>query len=262
MFLRKHMDSQGFILLGVLTNFNRIRSLTQDLEIIRMACSQSSEIEFGTGPDGLDRVRKRDEWQRWVLNLEERDPTARNDGPVELRPGNTYVPPAFQAPYGYNIRQVESARLAPANSRMDDIPFPMQHDLPGPSYPVRPTAGASLDTSSTPKPLSAAVAEFSPQKPGPIRRSLSTENEVTNGLTNGGTNGAANGVSRPEELGDLQTANLVLIFKNPGPSDRQSQGQLSISNGSPESKVAPGESNKLDKRPAIPLINGSVPADA
>ena len=253
MFLRKHMDSQGYILLGVLTNFNRIRSLTQDLEIIRMACSQSTEIEFGTGPDGLDRVRKQQGWQTWVLDIKDRDPTARNDGPAELRPVQLFQPPTYPASYGYNLRQVESARLAPTNSRTDDVPFLMQNDLPGPSFPVKPPAGASFEASATPTPLSAAVPEFNPQKPITTRQPLPSENKAPNGLING--------VPTKDELAELQTANLVLIFKKPGASSAQTPTPKKLSNGTAETNMTPGEVAKLDRRPAIPLINGVGPND-
>ena len=248
LFLRKHMDSQGYVLLGVLTNFNRIRSLTQDLEIIRMACSQSSQIEFGTGPDGLDRVRKRHEWQPWILDMKDRDPTARNDGPAELQPVQIFQPPTYSASYGYNVRQVESARLAPANSRMDDVPFPMQNDLPGPSFPLRLAVGATFDAPATPTPLSAAVPEFNPQTSTTTRQLLLSESKTPNGLSKG--------VPAKDDLADLQTANLILLFKKPGASGAQTPAPKSLPNGVAESKPVLGEFTKLDRRPAIPLFGG------
>ena len=46
MFLRKHMDSQGFVFLTVLMNFNRIKLLTTDVELVRYVCRMSTEMEF------------------------------------------------------------------------------------------------------------------------------------------------------------------------------------------------------------------------
>lgn len=91
MFLRKHMDSQGYVFLKVIADFNRIKSLTQDMELIRYVCYQSRTIEYRVGADGKDRLRRRDGWDRWTLAVAERDPSAQNDGPTEL-----YVPPVPQ----------------------------------------------------------------------------------------------------------------------------------------------------------------------
>ena len=254
MFLRKHMDSQGYILLGVLTNFNRIRSLTQDLDIIRMACNQSPEIEFGTGPDGMDRVRKRHGWQSWVLSMEERDHTAKNDGPSELHPVQLFqLPPMYPPPYPYGIRQAESARLAPLNSHMDDVPFPMQHDLPGPSYPMGPSAGASYDHSATPTPLSAAVPEFSPQKPPSVRQPPLPKNKAPNG--------PPNSTPSKEESEDQPIENLKILFRKPDASTAPAVASSGLANDK-ERKTLQGESPKIDRRPAIPLINGSTMKDA
>ena len=84
MFLRKHMDSQGFVFLSVISDFNRIRQLTTDLEIIRSVCYQSQNIEYKIGADGRDRLRRRDGWETWILPLKDRDRSVQNDGPTEL----------------------------------------------------------------------------------------------------------------------------------------------------------------------------------
>lgn len=88
MFLRKHMDSKGFVFLSFISDFNRIKNLTTDLELIKLVCYQSRAIEFRVGHDGKDRLRARDNWQQWVLPVDERDLSAQNEGPEEL-----YNPP-------------------------------------------------------------------------------------------------------------------------------------------------------------------------
>lgn len=96
MFLRKHMDSKGFVFLNFISDFNRVKHLTVDVELIKLVCYQSRIIEFRIGHDGKDRLRARENWQQWVLPIEERDPSAQNEGPEEL-----YNPP-IPHPYGFD----------------------------------------------------------------------------------------------------------------------------------------------------------------
>lgn len=87
-FLRKHMDSKGFVFLSVIAEFNRIKHLTKDLDLIKSVCYHSPEIEWRVGADGKDRLRRKTDWERWVLNMAERDPSAQNDGQEKL-----HIPP-------------------------------------------------------------------------------------------------------------------------------------------------------------------------
>ncbi|KAL1992367.1 hypothetical protein VTN49DRAFT_4399 [Thermomyces lanuginosus] len=88
MFLRRHMDSQGFVPLTFIANFKRIKNLTEDLDLIRHCCHQARNVEHQLGADGVDRVRPREKWQQWVLPMDQRDPSARHDSPpaVESQP--------------------------------------------------------------------------------------------------------------------------------------------------------------------------------
>lgn len=108
MYLRKHMDSQGFVFLSVLAKFNRIRQLTQDLELIRYVCLQSPQIEYRTGPDGFDRLRKREGWQQWILAMEDRDPSVQNDGPSQMQQPYIQQQISHDAAYGFDNRQLAS----------------------------------------------------------------------------------------------------------------------------------------------------------
>ena len=83
-FLRKHMDSQGFVLLTFIADFKRLKSMTHDLELIKYVCQQSPTIEHRIGPDGVDRLRAAKGWEQWVLPKEDRDATAQHDGPESL----------------------------------------------------------------------------------------------------------------------------------------------------------------------------------
>jgi la-related protein 1 len=84
MYLRRRMDSQGFVSLEFIAGFNRIKHLSTDLELIKLVCQQSSVVQYRTGEDGQDRLRRRDGWEQWVLNMAERDTVAQNEGPKEL----------------------------------------------------------------------------------------------------------------------------------------------------------------------------------
>jgi la-related protein 1 len=80
-FLRKHMDSQGFVFLHFIANFKRVQALTTDPELLRHACHESRIIDIIQGEDGLDRLRRQEGWEKWVLAMEDRDETVRNAGP-------------------------------------------------------------------------------------------------------------------------------------------------------------------------------------
>lgn len=80
MFLRKHMDSQGFVFLSVIADFNRVKQLTTDIELLKYVCYNAPSIDFRVGVDGRERIRRREGWEQWVLSMSERDPSAQNDG--------------------------------------------------------------------------------------------------------------------------------------------------------------------------------------
>lgn len=85
MYLRKQMDSQGFVYLETIANFHRIKQLSTDIELIKLVCQQSAVVEYRTGEDGQDRLRRREKWDQWVLSMADRDAKAQNEGPKELR---------------------------------------------------------------------------------------------------------------------------------------------------------------------------------
>lgn len=88
MYLRKHMDSQGFVRLAFIASFKRIKNLTEDYELLRHSSRQLKNADYQFSEDGQDRVRPRDKWEQWVLPLDQRDPSAQNDGymPAQFHP--------------------------------------------------------------------------------------------------------------------------------------------------------------------------------
>ena len=139
MFLRKHMDSKGFVYLSFIADFNRIKHLTTDMELIKMVCYQSNIIDFRIGQDGKERVRRGEGWEQWVLEIPQRDASAQNDGPDELHN------PPYPQPNGLNksafTRFPDMPALSPtgATSMTNDIPFPTMNGV-HPGGPQTPSA--------------------------------------------------------------------------------------------------------------------------
>ncbi|CAO3687278.1 unnamed protein product [Umbelopsis ramanniana] len=61
-FLRKQMNDQGYVDIALLANFNRIKNLTIDMDLIKEALAQSELVEVLD-----DKVRKREGWDFWLL---------------------------------------------------------------------------------------------------------------------------------------------------------------------------------------------------
>ena len=71
-FLRGHMDPrEGWVPIQLIASFNRLRSLTKDVNLVVEALRLSPELEVRNG-----MVRKRHDWQRWLL------PQAQLGGPT------------------------------------------------------------------------------------------------------------------------------------------------------------------------------------
>lgn len=75
------MDSQGFVSLKLIADFSRMKQLSADFDFIRDSAAQSIEFELSSGSDGIVKIRKREGWDKFVLKIDERHPSAQNDGP-------------------------------------------------------------------------------------------------------------------------------------------------------------------------------------
>ncbi|KAG1180245.1 hypothetical protein G6F70_000632 [Rhizopus microsporus] len=62
LYLRKQMDSNGFVDLSFVANFNRVKGLTTDLDLIREALDNSQVVERKG-----DKIRKREGWEPWIM---------------------------------------------------------------------------------------------------------------------------------------------------------------------------------------------------
>ena len=89
------MDSQGWVPLSVIAGFKRIKSLIEDSQVVdtlRYVCQQIRTIEYLPGGEaGEDRLRRRDNWQDFVLPMTERLASAQNDGPQIRQPSVTQL---------------------------------------------------------------------------------------------------------------------------------------------------------------------------
>lgn len=63
-FLRKHMNEEGWVPIQVIAGFRRIISLTTDQSLICDAISQSSKLELD--PQNIS-LRLKHDWHRWIL---------------------------------------------------------------------------------------------------------------------------------------------------------------------------------------------------
>jgi la-related protein 1 len=240
MYLRKQMDSQGFVFLNTIAGFNRIKHLTTDLEMIKLVCHQSKNIEVRTGNDRKDRLRLRKGWEQWVLPMAQRDPLAQNDGPED-----SYHPP---------------------------IPQPRDFEPNGGSgYPEMSAASPSDPIAFGNQGLYPAVDGFHPGAPQHF--TMQPSESATNGSSVEGVNGSAisNGhpvdtltkavSSEPDSFSDEQVESLTVIVR------KQDQSQSpalppsitrTFSNGSLDSRSAESdEPRKLAGRQASAMANGN-----
>lgn len=144
MFLRRQMDSQGFVALNVIASFKRVKSLTEDFELLRHVSRQLRYVEYQTGEDGIDRLRPRERWAQWVLPYDQRDTAAQHEGvrPAQLAKNDENVP------FNNHVDAPTNGSLHPASRQF----------IPN---------GTSANNSQT---LSSAAPEFLP----------SAQNEISN----------------------------------------------------------------------------------
>lgn len=138
------MDSQGFVPLSFIAGFKRIKSLTEDFEVLRHVGRQLRNVEHQAGEDGVDRLRPREKWEQWVFPMDQRDPSAQNEGPP---------PPRNES--------------SPAHNHVDGAAVNgVSHHQSLPNGTSEPRVSKT--------PLSSTAPEFSPSKP------LTPQNEVMN----------------------------------------------------------------------------------
>lgn len=159
-FLRQHMDSQGFVPLHFITGFKRMRDLSGDLGLIRAVCEESNEIDFVVGEDdGSERLRRRISWETFVLPYEDRDKIARNEGPAKF----SFKSRAYHLGHQYNGMHMMPYGMAspPVYPGHGEPPFQQFPDEQHHGMPANMMNGNGASTQ-----LSAEVPDFSPSGAG------------------------------------------------------------------------------------------------
>ncbi len=248
MFLRKHMDSQGFAFLNLVMGFNRIRQLTSDVELIRYVCRMSQVIEIQTGMDGIDRVRKAEGWQQWVLNLDERDPTVRNETPVVMQQPPMYDP--FRTQGGAPVLSPRSSGT-PGQTRVGLVGTQTMNGitpLSPPSVPEAMQNGYVSNGQISQTPLSAAVPDFTPGLQMLNGTALSTLEPPLGSPKN--------------TFSDEQVESLMIVIRKPHSSTTSSRppfpsaASRTFSNGSIDSNTISDGLTGLQDKPQGTSVNG------
>lgn len=227
------MDSQGFVLLSFIAGFKRIKSLTEDMDMLRLVCRQLKGVEYRPGEDGADRLRKREKWEQWILAMESRDPSAQNEGPPPL----ILSSPAHDG----NSDDLNSTHLE------THVPYGngSLHEISGNVIPSNYSAsnGTSFETRGRRSVLSSSAPEFSP-----AYIPVTAQNENAN---------VGKPIDNENTFPDEQIENLVIVVRKPGiSSPAQSPFLLpssrSFSSGSVDGYKAAGGTVSTDKRPSRP----------
>jgi la-related protein 1 len=174
-YLRRHMDSQGFVSLHFVFSFKRLRVMTEDITLLRLACEDSTEIDYAVADDGTELLRRRDGWQSFVLPIGERDEMARREGHPQVTFKNRH--------YSFANGQFNAAAHMPYGTPM------YHHD---PSLQHFPPHDVNGDASAGASQLSATVPDFSPSGTVPlVGPDGQTQVTSVEALTNGHSQDAA-----------------------------------------------------------------------
>ncbi|KAJ5951207.1 Winged helix-turn-helix transcription repressor DNA-binding [Penicillium vulpinum] len=188
MFLRKQMDSQGFVPLNVLASFKRVKSLTEDFELLRHVSRQLRSVECQTGEDGIDRLRPRDKWQQWVLPVDQREPAAQHDGaapagktdentPVYNQPENVINGSAPQFVPNGVAHDVKTSLSSTAPEFMPSLLPTAVNEIANVGYPWNPPVSPDDSTTSFFSSSSSFPVDYSFIDPSSSARGLDSQSE-------------------------------------------------------------------------------------
>jgi la-related protein 1 len=246
MFLRKHMDSKGFVFLAVIADFNRIKQLTTDMELIKLVCYQSRNIEFRVGVDGKDRLRRKEGWEQWVLSVDERDASAQNDGPEELHHPPVPHPQGFESQLLPRYSGVSAASPTSPGTVSNDIAYQPVNG----TYSVAPVTESATNESVLDGTASSVLAQphledTIPPYHGPMPAT-----------------GPVNG--EEDSFSDEQVESLSVIVRKQEPAQQlvsfHPAASRTFSNGSIDSRNIDDELHKFDSLQANMQVNGNGPS--
>ncbi|KAI9051014.1 hypothetical protein LZ554_005122 [Drepanopeziza brunnea f. sp. 'monogermtubi'] len=235
-FLRKHMDSQGFVFLAFIAGFKRIQALTHEFELLRFACHESEIIELVRGDDGHDRLRRREGWEKFVVPMDERDESVRNAGPSSVQ-HRSPQPPNSQ--HTGSMGMPNQHIMSPGAFSPNGTEASLRYQQNG-AGPVSNGNGSAYYPET---PLSAAVPDFAP------------------GLLS--LSGLQDPLEAATTFNDEEVAKLTLVFKTPkGSEDSKPKSPFNgapartFSNGSIDGRSIVEELCD-DQRQGRTLTNGS-----
>ncbi|CAI7627521.1 unnamed protein product [Penicillium bialowiezense] len=192
MFLRKQMDSQGFVPLHVLASFKRVKSLTEDFELLRHVSRQLRTVEYQTGEDGVDRLRPRERWQQWVLPLEQREPAAQHDGAAptgktdENTPiNNTHTESAINgsAPQFVPNGNAKTSLSSTAPEFMPSLPPTAASEITNVGYPMEsPISPEDYPASYAPFPWDHSIVDNHPARRISLQPELPLPSDLEKGV--------------------------------------------------------------------------------
>ncbi|KAI1807355.1 hypothetical protein F4811DRAFT_13743 [Daldinia bambusicola] len=216
-YLRKCMDSQGFVPLNVIASFKRMQEIA-DYQIIRIACDTSPHIEIIITDDGHEKVRRRENWEQWVLEMGSRFSHAQNDGPKGYRPYNgqmLYWPQVL--PYGGEVPPI----FSPTGAEAHFAAYMYGNGVTSPT-----SNGINGHTRPSDSQLSATVPEFSPTA-NLAMGTVSQQGEAQSTSSgNGPVSDNTDGKTTAPPLGE-QASSLPN-----GSHEQESQGQVGLGDNS------------------------------
>ena len=202
------MDSQGFVSLAFLAQFQRMKGLSNDnFDLVKTVAYESPGFEVRTGLDGHLRIRKPQVWESFVLKMGDRDASAQNDGPPAYEPAPSYQNAGAESVYmrsSYPAFPGEASSQAFRPASFPSFDSPLQSP-PAVGYTNGPASSPrNLSVSSKPQTPSTPQAHGPSVRPPYSDRANSAEEE-------------------PDAFPNEQIENLSLLSrsKEEGPSSRQ-----------------------------------------
>ena len=241
LFLRKHMDSQGLVLLSLIAGFKKINQLTTDLDMVKRACLDSRQLAVFVGSDGKDRVRREKGWEQWVVPKEDRDASAQNDGPAQLFEASMPTPQPYNVPTHFQL----PATAPPFSPEAipNEVAFPTTNGA-NPSGATSPTAvGTGSDEG----------ANQSNKSPDVLK---ATMNGIDSAMAASET---SNHVPEPDAYPNDKVSGLkVMVNKSKTPHQPSSRPQSTVRpvlDGTVNGEGS-ADANKIDATPGTEGVNG------
>ncbi|KAF9436144.1 La ribonucleoprotein domain member 1B [Entomortierella beljakovae] len=110
-YLRNQMDSEGYVPLTFIANFNRVKNLTTDIDFIKDSIKESSVIELKD-----NSIRKKEDWATWIFT--------QKDGANFQTARSTFVAPSITAPQSsedimdddWHVKQSKAKKRTPVTN--------------------------------------------------------------------------------------------------------------------------------------------------